>query len=105
MDGIFIQDRFSIPDDSSGSIYSDALILPIDEYNALSEKEVTLLKQARFDNWKQALEDAQNQPPPSKEEALADITAEIEAKRDDLARLEETKAAIESKADLDVVVP
>ena len=51
MDQIFIQHRFTIKR-AGESTYSDALVLPKEEYEALSESEIEAIKEERYTNWK-----------------------------------------------------
>lgn len=46
---IFIQDRFTIERD--GYILQDAIVLPENEYNLLSQSDIDSLKQKRFENY------------------------------------------------------
>lgn len=73
-DQVFIQHRFTITEDDK--TYSDAIVLPIDEYNALTSKQIETLKQDRFDNWKTAI----STPPPEVDPdvAIDDIQAQID---------------------------
>ena len=44
-----VSDAFSF--DTAYGRFSDALVMPADEYSALSAEAITALKQARLDNW------------------------------------------------------
>lgn len=73
MDQVYIQHRFKI--EREGKSYSDALVLPINEYEALSPSEIENLKEERFTNWKEVIENPI--PEPTKEELLAAIDKEL----------------------------
>lgn len=49
-DQIIIQRRFTIERD--GLAFSDAIVLPEDEYNALTPEQIEAIKEERFQNWK-----------------------------------------------------
>ena len=49
-DQIYIQRWFQMTKDD-GTIFSDVISMPQDEYNALTEDDIAALKQARFDAW------------------------------------------------------
>lgn len=53
MDKIFIQHRFTI--EENGSSFSDAIVLPIEEYNGLSQEEIETIKSQRHTNWKEII--------------------------------------------------
>lgn len=73
-DQIFIQRRFTIAKD--GLSLSDALILPKEEYESLSEKEIEDLKTERFDNHKYRIEHPPVVVEPTKEEKLLALEEE-----------------------------
>ena len=52
-DQIIIQRRFTIERD--GLTFSDAIVLPEDEYNALTTEQIDAIKEERFTNWKTAI--------------------------------------------------
>ncbi len=54
-DQIFIQHRFTITDPDTGYSFTDALVMPQGEYEALQEDDIESQKQERFDNWKEAI--------------------------------------------------
>ncbi|KPK13930.1 MAG: hypothetical protein AMJ56_00310 [Anaerolineae bacterium SG8_19] len=45
----WISDAFVLGD--GPLVYSDAIVLPPEQYNALSPDEIAALKQQRYDNW------------------------------------------------------
>ncbi len=53
-DSIWIQRRFTKVTDQ-GIEFKDAIILPEEEYNALSEFQIEVIKEERFDNWKESI--------------------------------------------------
>ncbi len=85
MDGIYIQDRFTIEKD--GITLSDAIVLPQGEYESKSKQEIEAIKQERFDTYKDRLKNPPIVPEPSKADKLAIITK-------DLASLEEQKQTL-----------
>lgn len=90
MDEIYIQHTFRILKD--GLSYSDAIVLPQAEYQALSAKDIDNLKNKRFDNW-EAIVTAPPPPPPTKEEQLATLEAAINEAQTILTDLQEQKDA------------
>ena len=46
-DGL-ISDSFTMGD---APMFSDALVMPSDQYNALTADEIAAMKQQRYDNW------------------------------------------------------
>lgn len=88
MDQIFVQHRFSI--DRDGKTLQDALVMPIEDYQKLSESDIEAQKEERFTNWKQAIEN----PPKVEEPAPEEKIAQIEK---DLASLEEQKQVLLSQ--------
>lgn len=86
MDEIFIQYRFTYIDPKYGT-FSDAIVLPQTDYNALKQTEIDILKQTRIDNWVSSLKNPPVQAivPPAQQ--LADLDSQIEQLstiRDDL---------------------
>lgn len=79
-DQVFIQHRFTIEKD--GKSYSDALIVPFDDYGKLSPEEIEAQKNERFDNWKANLEAI------TKEKTSEEVVVSIDK---DLLALEEQK--------------
>lgn len=71
-----IQYRFTIVDEETGSSFSDALYLPLDEW-PVDETTLEKMKQERFDNWKKAI-NTPSDPPPV-EEQIAQIEEQIES--------------------------
>ena len=49
LDNGMVSDAFEITKD--GLTFKDALVMPQDQYNALTAEEIEALKQQRFDNW------------------------------------------------------
>lgn len=84
-DQIFIQHRFKVSKD--GLDLQDAIVLPLDEYNVLTKKEIEDIKTERFDNFKETIENPPVKPEPSKEDKIASIDK-------DLASLDEQKAQL-----------
>lgn len=74
-DQLFIQRRFTIQKDDIS--LSDALIIPKEEYEALSEQEIETLKTERFDNHKYRLEHPPQVVEPTKEEKLEALNTEL----------------------------
>lgn len=76
-DQIFVQHRFTV--EVQGILYSDALIVPLDEYEALAPTTIQELKQERVDDFIYFIEN----PPPvidiPIEEQLAELADQIEA--------------------------
>jgi hypothetical protein len=96
---LFIQDRFSISRD--GQTLQDALVMPLEDYQKLSEAEIEAQKETRFTNWKQMIDN----PPVVEEPAPEEKLAQLEK---DLASLEEQKQVltaqkVEVEADLAVL--
>lgn len=50
MDQVFIQHRFTIEED--GLTFSDALIMPKEEYDALNEEDIANMKHDRYTKWR-----------------------------------------------------
>ena len=46
----WVQDSFELKHDVYG-LYRDAIVMPPEEYNALTPDEITVMKQQRLDNW------------------------------------------------------
>jgi hypothetical protein len=75
-DRIFIQHRFQIIE---GDLrYDDALIMPREGYELLSDSEIDKLKQQRFDNWKEVVANPPVAIEPSDEEKLEAVKVELE---------------------------
>lgn len=85
-DQVFIQHRFTIEKD--GKSYSDALVVPFDDYGKLSPEEIEAQKNERFDNWKAGLDTV------TKEETSEDVVTSIDK---DLLALEEQKQLLLSQ--------
>lgn len=58
----WIQDVFQFSHEQYGS-YCDAIVLPPEEYNALTADQLAAMKQARFDKWVAHITNASNTPP------------------------------------------
>lgn len=100
MDQIFIQHRFSIERD--GNTLQDALVMPLEDYQKLSESDIEAQKEERFTNWQEAIKN----PPMVEEPAPEEKIAQIEK---DLASLEEQKQVlmsqkVEAQAMVDIAV-
>jgi len=52
-DQVIIQRKFKIERD--GLSYSDAIVLPEAEYNALTPEQIETIKEERFENWKKII--------------------------------------------------
>lgn len=78
MDQIFIQHRFKIEQD--GRSFSDALVMPKEEYDKLTPEEIETQKQARYDNWVYVIE----HPEPAIELPLVDQLENVESQLADL---------------------
>lgn len=83
MDQVYIQDRFTI--NQNGHSLSDAIVLPIAQYNALTPAQITQMKQDRFNSWLIVI----NTPPPviPINQQLADVDSEIAALTTELSQL------------------
>lgn len=88
-DQLFIQRKFQISKD--GLNLSDALVLPKEEYESLSEKQIETLKTERFDNHKYNIEHPPIIPEPTKAEKLQVLEQER-------LELQEKWSQIEGKA-------
>lgn len=60
----WISDSFTLG--KSPLLYSDALVMIKEEYDALTEEQIQNLKQQRYDNWINFI----NNPPPTPEEFI-----------------------------------
>jgi len=89
MDQVFIQHRFKISG-QDGITLSDALILPIGEYQALTPEQIEALKNERLTNYIEFVKNPPQLPVPTKEELLTAINAQI-------AELTTRKAEIEAE--------
>ena len=85
MDQIFIQHRFTVQRD--GLTLQDAIVLPKEDYDKLTESDLEAQKEERFTNWSEAIKNPVKQPEPTKEEYLAQLDK-------DLASLEEQKQVL-----------
>ena len=96
-DQIFIQHRFTIAHE--GLTYSDAIVLPQDEYQKLDEAAIEQIKTGRLDSWKSLVEKRAKEVEPTKEEQLALVDSEI-------AQLDEKKQLlIIQKQELESTTP
>lgn len=68
-DQVFIQHRFTIEN------YSDALVMPLNEYEELSSEEIDKMKQERYTNYRKIIDNPIPQPEPTKESLQADIAS------------------------------
>lgn len=75
-DQLFIQRRFKIKEGKYD--LSDSLIIPLTEYNALSEGEISSLKEDRFTAFKNYIDNPPVFPQPTDEEILTEIDKQIE---------------------------
>ncbi len=74
-DQIFIQHRFKV--EENGQSFSDAIVMPQDEYVKLTPEEIETQKQERFNNWQEAIKSPLVQEEISKEEQLAQLEKDI----------------------------
>lgn len=88
MDQIFVQHRFSI--DRDGQTLQDALVMPLEDYQKLSESDIEAQKEERFTNWVEAINNPVQVEEPAPEEKIAQIEK-------DLASLEEQKQVLMSQ--------
>ena len=100
MDQIFIQHRFTVQRD--GQTLQDALVMPLEDYQKLSEAEIEAQKESRFTTWSEAIKNPVKQEEPAPEEKIAQIEK-------DLASLEEQKQVltaqkVEAQAMVDIAV-
>lgn len=49
LDNGWISDSFQIGE--TPFVFNDAIVMPADEYNALTQDEINIMKQQRYDNW------------------------------------------------------
>lgn len=73
-----IQARFQVTLDD-GTVYTDAIVLPRSEFDALSDKEIQTLRAERVTNWLKAIENAKNAPQPTDAEVEAELVARKQA--------------------------
>jgi hypothetical protein len=78
MDEIFIQHRFTYTDPKYGT-FSDAIVLPQTDYNALKQADIDTLKQTRIDNWINLQKNPPVQAIIPPVQQLADIDNQIES--------------------------
>ena len=60
MEEVKVQIRFTIERD--GRAFTDALYMPIEEYQNTPQETIEAMKEERFSNWISSLEAAQNAP-------------------------------------------
>lgn len=87
-DEIFIQHRFTLV--QNGASLSDALILPIADYQSLKQADIDTLKQQRFTSWKYQLDN-----PPVIVEPSIDVKYQIVT--DQITELTKQKVLLESQ--------
>lgn len=96
-DQIFTQHRFTI--EENGRSYSDAIVLPQEEYQKLDEAAIEQIKTGRFDSWKSLVDNPPKEVEPTKEDQLALVDLEI-------AQLDEKKQLlIIQKQELESTTP
>jgi len=78
-DQIFVQHRFTIQQD--GLTLQDAIVLPIEEYNALDTKQIDALKQERFDAYKDTILNPTPIIEKTPEEIISDLDSDLENQR------------------------
>lgn len=97
---LYIQDRFTKMT-QAGIQFSDAIILPKDEYEALQPAQVEALKTERFTKWQEAIATPPVEPeipPEEKLEAVTDQLAQLQAQILELQSQKETlEQTIEEK--------
>lgn len=91
-DQIFVQHRFTIVDKNTGISFSDAIVLPVEEYDALSDKQIEKKKQERFDNWKEVIS---NPPDPVE----VPVEEKIDAIEKQIQELTEQKEQLEQEVE------
>jgi hypothetical protein len=87
-DKIFIQHRFTVKKVGSYD-YSDAIVLPKEEYEKLTEGEIEAMKEERWANWDNLIKPPPVQPEPTKE----DLEAQVKAIDEQIATLTAQKEA------------
>lgn len=95
-DQIFIQHRFIHTED--GLSFSDAIVLPEVEYEALRPEDIEVIKAARFTGWKAALEEMKKEK--TKEDLLRDrddLLVEAQRLEEELAKIPERIAELEAE--------
>lgn len=70
-DSIFIQHRFTF--EENGVKYTDAIVLPENEYRSLDAEQINTMKQDRFNAWKTKV----NTPPEEVELSKKQVQAKI----------------------------
>lgn len=93
-DQVIIQHRFTV--ERNGLILQDALVMPIDQYNKLSKKEIEVQKESRFLNWSEQIKNPPVQVEVSKEEQLAQVEEELKTIEDRKVQLTSQKVELAS---------
>lgn len=82
-DTIEVAVRFTIDATKELPSYSDTLFIPIDEYQGLNEKAIEALKQARYNNWVQAvMAPPVPEPIQTKDDVLQQAQASLQQAKD-----------------------
>ena len=68
-DEVFVQHRFTIFDEETGQLFSDALVMPQSEYRKLSAAKQEQLKAERFEAHKRHVREASAAPTEHAEDA------------------------------------
>ncbi len=88
MDQLIAQHRFTIERD--GLTLSDALVMPMSEYEKLTPEDIEVQKESRFVNWSEQIKNPPPQVEVSKEEQLLQV-------ENDLKSIEEQKVQLTSR--------
>lgn len=87
-DQIFIQHRFTIEEEGYPP-FSDAINMPREEFEQLSEAQIEVIKQERFAAYKHRLDDPSVPAEPPIEEQIDTIQAQIDALQEQKEILQE----------------
>ena len=66
-DAVVIQHRFTLRDDETGQLFSDALVMPEEEYRELAPEQIDQLKLERLEEHAQRVREASEQVSPEPE--------------------------------------
>ena len=86
-----IMHKFTIERD--GNSYTDSLILPEDDYKKLSEAEIEGMKEERYSNWKNMI-DNPPQPVELKDLPKEDLEAQAQSIDEQIVSLQAQKAQV-----------
>lgn len=98
MDQIFIQHRFTVQRD--GQTLQDALVMPLEDYQKLSESDIEAQKEERFTNWSEAIKNPVKQEEPAPEEKIAQIEKDLASLEEQKQVLMSQKVEVQSKIDV-----